>query len=177
MSCRLIQRVGTSMLILLGERSQQNSYFKHIIALYLYATGASRQAISVTAHLGVGSSYATIAAEGDKARGSQFVISESTSKHATDLEGSHDTNNDTSPLATSLGSEPLQSEAQSIAVASDDNSDSGAESGDASSSDIDAEVLAGPKKSRNDFWEAEDTDSESEEESLFSKVCRVPCTR
>ena len=50
------------MLVLLGERSQQNSYFKHVIATYLYATGASRQAISVTAHLGLSSSYTTIAA-------------------------------------------------------------------------------------------------------------------
>ncbi|KAI0083396.1 hypothetical protein BDY19DRAFT_910623 [Irpex rosettiformis] len=55
-------RVGTSLLILLGERSQQNSYFKHIIAMYLYATGASRQTISVAAHLGVSSSYTAIAA-------------------------------------------------------------------------------------------------------------------
>lgn len=50
------------MLTLLGERSQQNSYFKHVIATYLYATGASRQALSVIAHLGISSSYPTIAA-------------------------------------------------------------------------------------------------------------------
>lgn len=50
------------MLTLLGERSQQNSYFKHVIATYLYATGASRQALSVIAHPGISSSYPTIAA-------------------------------------------------------------------------------------------------------------------
>ncbi|KAI0814766.1 hypothetical protein BC629DRAFT_1435903 [Irpex lacteus] len=55
-------RIGTAMLTLLGERSQQNSYFKHVIATYLYATGASRQALSVIAHLGISSSYPTIAA-------------------------------------------------------------------------------------------------------------------
>lgn len=55
------------MLSLLGERNQRNSYFKHIVALYLYATGASRQAISVAAHLGFSSSYPTIAAGGGNA--------------------------------------------------------------------------------------------------------------
>lgn len=60
--------MATAALTLLGERSQQNGYFKHVITLYLYATGASRQAISVLAHLGVGSSYTTIAASNNEAK-------------------------------------------------------------------------------------------------------------
>ena len=45
---------------LLGERSQNNSYGRHIVGLYLYATGAQRQTISVLAHMGYSSSYTSI---------------------------------------------------------------------------------------------------------------------
>ncbi|KAJ3555923.1 hypothetical protein NM688_g2309 [Phlebia brevispora] len=55
------KRVGSAILTMLGERSQRNSYAKHIVGLYLYATGAQRQAISVLASLGVCSSYPTLA--------------------------------------------------------------------------------------------------------------------
>ncbi|KAI0363846.1 hypothetical protein BV20DRAFT_957447 [Pilatotrama ljubarskyi] len=53
--------VGTAMTDLLGERSQNNSYVKHIVGLYLYATGAQRQIISVLSNLGFCSSYPSIA--------------------------------------------------------------------------------------------------------------------
>lgn len=53
--------MGTSLLDLLGERSQNNSYGKHVIGLYLYATGISRQSLSVLSHLGLCSSYTTLA--------------------------------------------------------------------------------------------------------------------
>ena len=60
--------------MLLGERSQQNSYSKHVVGLYLYASGAQRQNIGVLAHLGVSSSYPMIAGSSRtrrvKARGS-----------------------------------------------------------------------------------------------------------
>ncbi|KZT69353.1 hypothetical protein DAEQUDRAFT_646439, partial [Daedalea quercina L-15889] len=46
---------------LLGERSQRNSYGRHVLGLYLYATGAQRQTISVLSRMGVCSSYTTIA--------------------------------------------------------------------------------------------------------------------
>ena len=60
--------------MLLGEQSQQNSYSKHVVGLYLYASGAQRQNIGVLAHLGVSSSYPMIAGSSStrrvKARGS-----------------------------------------------------------------------------------------------------------
>ncbi|KAK7676620.1 hypothetical protein QCA50_020434 [Cerrena zonata] len=36
-------RIGSALLILLGDRSQRNSYVKHVMGLYLYAVSASRQ--------------------------------------------------------------------------------------------------------------------------------------
>ncbi|KAH9008822.1 hypothetical protein EDB84DRAFT_1549546, partial [Lactarius hengduanensis] len=39
------------ILNLLGARSQKNSYARHVMGLYLYSTGATRQQISVTNHL------------------------------------------------------------------------------------------------------------------------------
>ncbi|PSS33977.1 hypothetical protein PHLCEN_2v1985 [Hermanssonia centrifuga] len=58
---RKVWRVGAALLLLLGERSQANSYSKHVIGLYLYATGAQRQVISVLNSLGICSSYPTLA--------------------------------------------------------------------------------------------------------------------
>lgn len=52
------------MVGLLGERSQRNSYVKHVLGLYLYATGAQRQVLSVLSHLGICSSYPIIAGRG-----------------------------------------------------------------------------------------------------------------
>ncbi|KAH9840190.1 uncharacterized protein C8Q71DRAFT_746208 [Rhodofomes roseus] len=54
-------RVGTALMGLLAERSQQNSYGRHVLGLYLYATGAQRQCISILSHLGICSSYTAIA--------------------------------------------------------------------------------------------------------------------
>ncbi|ETW82437.1 hypothetical protein HETIRDRAFT_416617 [Heterobasidion irregulare TC 32-1] len=46
---------------LLGEHSQKNTYIQHILGLYLYSTGASRQQITVLNHLGLSISYTTLA--------------------------------------------------------------------------------------------------------------------
>ncbi|KAF7795491.1 hypothetical protein EIP86_006653 [Pleurotus ostreatoroseus] len=55
------KRIASAALTLLGERSQRNSYMKHVMGLYLYASGAQRQVISVCSSLEVSSSYQTIA--------------------------------------------------------------------------------------------------------------------
>ncbi|KAL1683059.1 hypothetical protein EV122DRAFT_286615 [Schizophyllum commune] len=52
--------------LLLGEHSRENSYFRHIFGLYLYASGATRQLITVLNHLGVSVSYVTLAGRGGK---------------------------------------------------------------------------------------------------------------
>ena len=46
---------------LLGQRSQQNSWLKHLFGLYLFATGTQRQTIAVLSSWGVCSSYSTLA--------------------------------------------------------------------------------------------------------------------
>ncbi|KAI0075557.1 hypothetical protein K474DRAFT_1599581 [Panus rudis PR-1116 ss-1] len=53
-------RLGESLLLLLGERSQQNNYAKHVLSLYLYASGAQRQIISVLSKIGLCSSYTAL---------------------------------------------------------------------------------------------------------------------
>ncbi|KAH9177542.1 hypothetical protein EDB89DRAFT_2064518 [Lactarius sanguifluus] len=55
------------ILNLLGARSQKNSYARHVMGLYLYSTGATRQQISVINHLGLSVSYVTLAGRGNKA--------------------------------------------------------------------------------------------------------------
>ncbi|KAK6972268.1 hypothetical protein R3P38DRAFT_2812403 [Favolaschia claudopus] len=49
--------VTSSALTLLGEYSQRNNFSRRIMAIYLYASGAQRQTISVLAHLGISESY------------------------------------------------------------------------------------------------------------------------
>ncbi|KAI0806298.1 hypothetical protein BC629DRAFT_1486786 [Irpex lacteus] len=49
------------LLDLLGQRSQQNSWSKHLFGLYLFATGTQRQTIAVLSSWGVCSSYSTLA--------------------------------------------------------------------------------------------------------------------
>ncbi|KAJ7241218.1 hypothetical protein B0H12DRAFT_1189373 [Mycena haematopus] len=49
--------VTSSALALLGEFSHKNNYSRRIMGLYLYATGAQRQTISVMSHLGISESY------------------------------------------------------------------------------------------------------------------------
>ncbi|KAH9847420.1 hypothetical protein C2E23DRAFT_741772 [Lenzites betulinus] len=55
------QLIGSAMTILLRARSQRNSYAAQIMGLYLYATGSSRQVISVMSHVGLSSSYQMLA--------------------------------------------------------------------------------------------------------------------
>ncbi|KAJ7038344.1 hypothetical protein C8F04DRAFT_1256355 [Mycena alexandri] len=49
--------VTSAALALLGEFSHKNNYSRRIMGLYLYATGAQRQTITVMAHLGISESY------------------------------------------------------------------------------------------------------------------------
>ncbi|KAJ7868794.1 hypothetical protein B0H14DRAFT_3084033 [Mycena olivaceomarginata] len=60
----LVQRAGkhftiitAAALSLLGEFSHKNNFSRRIMGLYLYATGAQRQTISVMSHLGISESY------------------------------------------------------------------------------------------------------------------------
>ncbi|KAI1784236.1 hypothetical protein LXA43DRAFT_902027 [Ganoderma leucocontextum] len=53
-------RVGTALVDLLGQRSQNNSYVRYIMGLYLYATGAARQTLSLLSSLNVSSSYSAL---------------------------------------------------------------------------------------------------------------------
>ncbi|TFY56010.1 hypothetical protein EVG20_g9098, partial [Dentipellis fragilis] len=50
--------VASAISSLLGERSRQNNHMQHVLGLYLYATGATRQQISVLNHFGLSISYA-----------------------------------------------------------------------------------------------------------------------
>ncbi|KAL1725304.1 hypothetical protein EV714DRAFT_221595 [Schizophyllum commune] len=52
--------------MLLGERSRRNSWFRHVLGLYLYSAGATRQLITVLNHLGISVSYTTLAGRGGK---------------------------------------------------------------------------------------------------------------
>ncbi|KAJ7026665.1 hypothetical protein C8F04DRAFT_966145 [Mycena alexandri] len=49
--------VTSAALALLGKFSHKNNYSRRIMGLYLYATGAQRQTITVMAHLGISESY------------------------------------------------------------------------------------------------------------------------
>ena len=44
----------------IGEYSHANNYSKRIMALYLYATGAQRQAITVLSTIGLSESYGNL---------------------------------------------------------------------------------------------------------------------
>ncbi|EJF59284.1 hypothetical protein DICSQDRAFT_172208 [Dichomitus squalens LYAD-421 SS1] len=45
-------RIGFAMTTLLGERSQNNSLARHLVGLYMYVSGASRQLISIMSNIG-----------------------------------------------------------------------------------------------------------------------------
>ena len=45
---------------MLGEYSQSNIFPRRVLGLYLYASGAQRQVISVMSHLGISESYSTL---------------------------------------------------------------------------------------------------------------------
>lgn len=171
------------MLVLLGERSQRNSYFKHIISLYLYATGASRQAISVAAHLGVGSAYSTITSGPDSVVVNSDKPQESTVAHEPLPALANDTTDagiSTSTLAglATVTPKPKTLEAQEpfdmLESLDDASSESGSESKSEGSeleweSDTEThqdhldEVVTGPSV-------VEDEDSDSEDEPLLNKV-------
>ncbi|KAH7918344.1 hypothetical protein BV22DRAFT_1075903 [Leucogyrophana mollusca] len=57
---------ASECITLLKERSQMNSYPGHVLGLWLYSTGASRQQISVFNHFGKSVSYSTLAGSGTK---------------------------------------------------------------------------------------------------------------
>nr|VWO97743.1 Pre-mRNA-splicing ATP-dependent RNA helicase PRP28 (EC [Ganoderma boninense] len=61
------RRVATTMVSLLGERSQNNSFVKHMMSIYMYASGTSRQLITILANLGWCSSYPSIVGSGHAA--------------------------------------------------------------------------------------------------------------
>ena len=53
---------------LLGEHSHSNNFVKRIMTLYMYASGAQRQAITVISHLGISESYNNLIAKASKPR-------------------------------------------------------------------------------------------------------------
>lgn len=52
----------------IGEYSHANNYSKRIMALYLYATGAQRQAITVLSTIGLSESYTNLTSKNLKRR-------------------------------------------------------------------------------------------------------------
>ena len=60
------QAAAFLVLNLFGARSQKNSYARHVMGLYLYSTGTSRQQITVMNHLRMSVSYVTLAGRGNK---------------------------------------------------------------------------------------------------------------
>ncbi|KAJ3492391.1 hypothetical protein NLI96_g67 [Meripilus lineatus] len=52
--------VTSAMIILLGARSQRNSYPKNVIGLWLYSIGTARQGFSVLSHLGISCNYTSL---------------------------------------------------------------------------------------------------------------------
>ncbi|TFY80542.1 hypothetical protein EWM64_g3470 [Hericium alpestre] len=63
---------------LLSARSKKNSYAQHVLGLYLYSTGGTRQQISMLNHLGFSVSYAALAGTGDKEAHLQPLSTETT---------------------------------------------------------------------------------------------------
>ncbi|KAI0349403.1 hypothetical protein OH77DRAFT_1465461 [Trametes cingulata] len=78
------QLIGSALLILLRARSQRNSYVGHVMGLYLYATGASRQLVSVLSHMGLSSSYQTLAGTRTRATARATISTGSDSECAGD---------------------------------------------------------------------------------------------
>ncbi|KAL6299961.1 hypothetical protein BKA93DRAFT_819674 [Sparassis latifolia] len=73
------KHVGASLVDLLGERSQRNSYAKHVLGLYLYSTGAQRQVLSVLSHMGICSSYPMLAGSGRESDSDSLSLPHSSS--------------------------------------------------------------------------------------------------
>ncbi|KAI0073051.1 hypothetical protein K474DRAFT_1604027, partial [Panus rudis PR-1116 ss-1] len=59
--------LGSTLSILLSARSQQNSYIRQVVGLYLYASGVQRQVFSVLSHFGISCSYPTLVGRPDHA--------------------------------------------------------------------------------------------------------------
>ncbi|KAI0076159.1 hypothetical protein K474DRAFT_1708345, partial [Panus rudis PR-1116 ss-1] len=59
--------LGSTLSILLSARSQQNSYIRQVVGLYLYASGTQRQVFSVLSHFGISCSYPTLVGRPDHA--------------------------------------------------------------------------------------------------------------
>lgn len=155
--------MATAALTLLGERSQQNSYFKHVITLYLYATGASRQAISVLAHLGVGSSYTTIAASNNEPNvdtGPQSKLhSEATLTTTSSLSAVPGLPNNEAALATE---HDTTEHTDSSGVDEEELQDSESSDSSASSEESDSD---------SDFDNVDGSDSDSSESALKLDEC------
>lgn len=60
----MTQAIGSCLTVLLGTRSQRNSFARHLVGLYLYTSGAQRQVFNVLSHLGISCSYPTIVGQG-----------------------------------------------------------------------------------------------------------------
>ncbi|KAI0763972.1 hypothetical protein BD413DRAFT_483338 [Trametes elegans] len=63
--------IGSAVTTLLRARSQRNNYIGQVMGLYLYATGSSRQVISVVSHLGLSCSYQALV--GTRSRHAEHV--------------------------------------------------------------------------------------------------------
>ena len=58
----------------LSEFSRSNNLLKRLFGLYLYATGAQRQVLSVLSHTGMAESYSNLTAKPSKTRKNPGVI-------------------------------------------------------------------------------------------------------
>lgn len=71
----------SAALACLGEYSHANNYSKHMIGLYLYASGAQRQAISIMSTLGISAPWSSIVSNyirRDKTTGKVLSVSQGT---------------------------------------------------------------------------------------------------
>ncbi|TFY52109.1 hypothetical protein EVJ58_g10195 [Rhodofomes roseus] len=138
-------RIGSALMTLLAERSQKNSYGRHIIGLYLYASGAQRQNLSVLSRIGLCSSYTSIAGT-------------SVARKVTAPESS--------PASSSSESGASDSQSES---SSEDKSESSSESESGSSSESESE-----SSSESESESTSDSDDPGKPESLdFARSGRV----
>lgn len=127
------------MIDLLGQRSQQNSWLKHLFALYLYATGTQRQTIAVLSSWGLCSSYSTLAGTSTKPSSDKTESQKETTLEPAPTGDS----TSTPPLLEPTSSPPMiDSESDSIVLAEDESggSDSDAMSISSASSDSSCDV-------------------------------------
>jgi hypothetical protein len=99
----------------IGEYSHANNYSKRIMALYLYATGAQRQAITVLSTIGLSESYANLTSKNLKRSRKKKNAASGTS----DLE--HEGNMSSDTVVTRTGtlhqlSESMRTQARQIAA-------------------------------------------------------------